>query len=202
MKRADDSSGSSSGGSASLDFEDLAERYYAGLYQFAFSLTRSEAEAADLTQQTFYVWAKKCHQLREASKVKTWLFTTLHRAFLQTRRRQTRFPHFELSQVDSELPLTSPEQTNGLDSAYVLELLAQVDEGYRAAVSLFYLADHPYKEIAGILGVPLGTVKSRIARGLAQLRGLLERTTRASRRMAHCEAWRPNKSLAQAPVLS
>jgi RNA polymerase sigma-70 factor (ECF subfamily) len=188
MKRAEDSSGSSSGSSASLDFDDLAERYYAGLYQFAFSLTRSEAEAADLTQETFYIWATKCYQLREASKVKTWLFTTLHRAFLQIRRRQTRFPHYELSQVDSELPLTSPDQINRSDSALVLEALAQVDEVYRAAVSLFYLSDHPYKEIAQRLDLPLGTVKSRIARGLAQLRCLLERTTTPSWRMAHCKA--------------
>jgi DNA-directed RNA polymerase specialized sigma24 family protein len=65
------------------DFEDLVNRYYRALYQFAFSLTRAEAEAGDLTQQTFYVWAAKGHQLRDAAKVKTWLFTTLYREFLK-----------------------------------------------------------------------------------------------------------------------
>src|SRR5580765_4081397 len=59
------------------DFEGLVERYYRSLYQFAFSLSRSEAEACDLTQQTFYIWATKGSQLRDASKVKSWLFTTL-----------------------------------------------------------------------------------------------------------------------------
>ena len=58
-----------------------AADYYRPLYQFAFTLTRDEADACDLTQQTFYIWARKGHQLRDQSKVKTWLFTTLHREF-------------------------------------------------------------------------------------------------------------------------
>src|SRR6185503_19761265 len=113
---------------ASLDFEGVVARYYEPLYQFAFSLTRTEADACDLTQQTFYVWATKGHQLRDATKVKTWLFTTLHREFLESRRRQTRFPHFELQQVDADLPVISPARLNQLDASSVLEALARVDE--------------------------------------------------------------------------
>src|SRR3954465_13947674 len=120
----------------SLDFETLVARYYSSLYKFAFSLTQAEADACDLTQQTFYVWATKGHQLRDASKVKTWLFTTLHREFLETRRRQTRFPHFELEQVNSELPSVSPARVNQLDSGCVLEALGRVDEVYQAPVAL------------------------------------------------------------------
>ena len=78
-----------------VDFESLVNAHYRPLYQFAFSLAHSEAEACDLTQQTFYIWARKGHQLRDTSKVKTWLYTTLHREFLKTRRRQTRFPEQE-----------------------------------------------------------------------------------------------------------
>src|SRR5438552_7520225 len=104
----------SGGKSVSLEFESLVARYYRSLYQFAFSLTQSEADACDLTQQTFYIWATKGHQLREVSKVKTWLFTTLHREFLELRRRQTRFPHYELSQVETELPTLSPARVNQL----------------------------------------------------------------------------------------
>jgi RNA polymerase sigma-70 factor, ECF subfamily len=157
----------------SLDFESLVARYYRPLYQFALSLTQAEAEACDLTQQTFYVWATKGHQLRDATKVKSWLFTTLHREFLESRRRQTRFPHHELEQVEAELPTISPARINELDSAQLLQALAQVDEVYRAPVSLFYIEDCSYKDIAEILGIPMGTVKSRIARGIAQLQKLL-----------------------------
>jgi RNA polymerase sigma-70 factor (ECF subfamily) len=157
----------------SLDFENLVARYYRPLYQFALSLTQAEADACDLTQQTFYVWATKGHQLREASKVKSWLFTTLHREFLESRRRQTRFPHLELSQAANELPTLDPARVNQLDSPQVLQSLAKVDEIYQAPIALFYLEQYSYKEIASILDVPMGTVKSRIARGIAQLQRAL-----------------------------
>jgi RNA polymerase sigma-70 factor (ECF subfamily) len=68
---------------------------------------------------------------------------------------------------------------NQLDSAKVLQALAQVDEVYQAPVSLFYLEDCSYKEIADILEVPIGTVKSRMARGIAQLQTILTRGERA-----------------------
>jgi len=161
---------SASIGATSLTFEDLVAHYYEKLYQFAFALTRSEADAWDLTQETFYVWAVKGQQLRDVSKVKTWMFTTLHRAFLGIRRKQTRFPNIELSEAESELPEISPARISEMDSAQVLQALAQVDEPFQAPVALFYLEDCPYGEIAQRLGLPLGTVKSRIARGIAQLR--------------------------------
>lgn len=159
----------------SLNFERLVDRFYAPLYQFAFSLTRAEADACDLTQQTFTVWANKGHQLRDATKVKTWLFTTLHRAFLESRRRQTRFPHLDLEASEAELPPVTQPVVNRLDTAHVLNTLAQLDEIFQAPVALFYLQDYSYNEIAEILGVPLGTVKSRLARGIGQLQQLLAR---------------------------
>jgi RNA polymerase sigma-70 factor (ECF subfamily) len=152
-----------------LDFESLVARYYQSLYQFAFSLSRTNADASDLTQQTFYLWAAKGNQLRDATKVKTWLFSTLHHEFLNSRRRQSRFPHYEISELESELPAISPETVNRLDSAQVLQSLARVDEHFQAPLALFYMEDHSYKEIAEILDVPIGTVKSRIARGIGQL---------------------------------
>jgi len=157
------------------EFGELAARHYEPLYKFAFSLTRAEADASDLTQQTFYLWATKGHQLRERSKVKTWLFTTLHRIFLEARRRQTRFPHRSLDEVAPEdLPASSPLSDDQMDSAQVLRALALVDEVYQGAVALFYLEDCSYREIAEILEVAEGTVKSRIARGITQLRHLME----------------------------
>jgi RNA polymerase sigma-70 factor (ECF subfamily) len=155
------------------DFEGLVARFYEPLYQFAFSLTRSEADACDLTQQTFYVWATKGHQLRDPDKVKTWLFTTLHRQFLESRRRQVRFPHQDLDAAELDLPVIQPNAISQLDTAKVLASLARVDESFQAPVALFYLEDYSYKEIAGILGLPLGTVKSRISRGIGQLQKLL-----------------------------
>lgn len=156
-----------------LDFECLVARYYEPLYKFAFSLSRDEADSCDLTQQTFFIWATKGHQLRDAAKVKTWLFTTLHRQFLESRRRATNFPHTELESAAADLPVIQPATISGLDTAKVLRALGEVDELFQAPVALFYLEDCSYKEIAEILAVPMGTVKSRIARGLGQLQELL-----------------------------
>jgi RNA polymerase sigma-70 factor (ECF subfamily) len=159
----------------SIDFENLVARFYNPLYRFAYSLTQAEADACDLTQQTFYVWAEKGHQLRDDSKVKTWLFTTLHREFLESRRRQTKFKHYELSKVEPELPPVTPPRVNQLDSDRVLSALAEVDDVYQAPVALFYLKDCSYKDIAEVLDVPMGTVKSRIARGILQLQSILSK---------------------------
>jgi RNA polymerase sigma-70 factor (ECF subfamily) len=156
------------------DFAQIVANHYEALYRFALSLTRAEADAQDLTQETFYVWASKGRQLRDRSKVKAWLFTTLHRAFLGTRRRLTRFPHQALEEVGPEdLPAFSPDFINAADCPEVLSALAKVDNVYQAAVALFYLEDCSYQEIAEVLEVPMGTVKSRISRGILQLRQLL-----------------------------
>jgi len=158
------------------DFERLVEFHYGPLYRFAMSLTRAESDACDLVQQTFLVWATKGHQLEDPAKVKSWLFTTLHRTFLESRRRETRFPQVEISEAEAELPSVEPDQVSHLEARNVLELLSRVDEQFQAAVALFYLEDYSYNEIAAILEVPLGTVKSRIARGLRQLKELVLKT--------------------------
>jgi RNA polymerase sigma-70 factor (ECF subfamily) len=155
------------------DFESLVATYYAPLYQFAFSMTRDEADACDLTQQTFCIWANKGHQLRDRSKVKTWLFTTLHREFLSIRRKQSRASHVELDQASSELPVVMPSSVNQLDTRELMTALERLEEIFQAPVSLFYLQDCSYQEIAEILEVPLGTVKSRLARGLSRLHEML-----------------------------
>jgi len=164
------------------DFQHLVDRHYASLYRFALSLTRSESDAGDLVQETFLTWAAKGHQLREVARVKAWLFTTLHRSFLQLQRHATRFPHLELAEVDTELPACDPGLVGRLDARAAVELLAKVDAPFQAPVALFYLEDYSYREIGAVLDIPLGTVKSRIARGLAQLKQLVRGTQSASDR--------------------
>src|SRR5579863_6506269 len=124
------------------DFETVVAAYYEPLYQFAFSLTRSKADACDLAQQTFYIWATKGHQLRDTSKVKSWLFTTLYRGFLNSRHAQSRFPYSELSEIEADLPVILPEAGRRLDAMRAVEALGQVDAVYRAPVALFYTERH------------------------------------------------------------
>jgi RNA polymerase sigma factor (sigma-70 family) len=151
------------------EFENLVKLYYRDLYRFGFSLTRSEADACDLTQQTFYIWANKGHQLKDLSKIKSWLFTTLHREFLQMSRRQERFSDEPINEVAENLPHVSADIVNSMDAQTMLEVLGQIDESYRAPLVLYYSEDLSYKEIADVLEIPLGTVQSRIARAKTHL---------------------------------
>lgn len=155
---------------AKVDFEKLVEEYYMPLYRFGLSLSRNESDAFDLTQQTFYAWAAKGHQLRDTSKVKTWLFTTLYREFLAKKRRDERFVETDEDTVFAEPMEISPSVIDEIDAAIVQKALHDLDERYRGPVTLFYMEQHSYREIAEILSLPLGTVMSRISRGKAELR--------------------------------
>jgi RNA polymerase sigma-70 factor (ECF subfamily) len=157
---------------ATVDFDQLVEAHYAALYRFGLSLARNEMEAADLTQQTFYVWAEKGRELRNATKAKGWLFTTLYREFLAGRRHETRFPKVSLDETAEQSAVT-PVLADKIDGAAALQALRKLDETYRVPLTLFYLKQFSYAEIAQILEVPIGTVMSRLSRGKAQLRQLL-----------------------------
>jgi RNA polymerase sigma factor (sigma-70 family) len=151
------------------DFQQLVDRHYAPLYRFALSLAKSEADAADLTQQTFFLWASKGEQLRDSSKAKSWLFTTLYREFLSRCRHETRFPKVELRDAPEEAVSIVPNM-DVFDGVSIMKTLGEVEEPFRAALTLFYLEQFSYQEIANVLGVPIGTVMSRLSRGKAQLR--------------------------------
>ena len=155
-------------------FPQLVETYYASLYRFALSLTRSSSDASDLTQQTFFIWATKGEGLREIAKAKSWLFTTLYREFLRTRRRDSRMGAIEdLSAAERDPPDVEPDAINRMDAQLVLQALQEIDPAFREPVTLFYLQDLSYLEIAELLAVPIGTVMSRLSRGKAQLRARL-----------------------------
>src|SRR5438046_10059186 len=109
------------------DFQQLVDQQYAPLYRFALTLAKSEADAADLTQQTFFLWASKGDQLRDRSKAKSWLFTTLYREFLSRRRHEVRFPKVELKGAGEEEMSIIPN-VNTFDGPTVLQALRDVDE--------------------------------------------------------------------------
>ncbi|WP_411827268.1 RNA polymerase sigma factor [Luteolibacter sp. AS25] len=153
------------------EFVELVDAHYEALYRFGYSLTRSPDRAADLVQETFCIWAAKNAQLRDRSKAKTWLFTTLHREFLGQRRKMSRFSDEPLDEtMVNEAGSNDDEAERQMDGQRAVEILADMDEMYRAPLALFYLQQHSYKEIAEILEVPIGTVMSRLSRGKGMLR--------------------------------
>ena len=155
-------------------FARLVDDHYAGVFRFALSLARNQPDACDLTQQTFYIWATKGHGLRDISKAKTWLFTTVYREFLRMRKRSSRVTSVEdLPLGEREVAAEDVDQARRLDSEVVVKSLMEVEETHRAPLALFYLEELSYLEIAETLGVPVGTVMSRLSRGKAQLRAAM-----------------------------
>jgi RNA polymerase sigma-70 factor, ECF subfamily len=141
------------------------------------SLTGNKTDAADLTQETFYIWANKGHQLQNAASVKGWLFTTLHREFLKSCRRRNRFSNESVDERLEDLPYVPADCVERADSQTLLRILGEIAEDFRAPLVLYYMEDLSYKEIADILALPLGTVQSRIARAKIQLLRRLNETT-------------------------
>lgn len=157
-------------------FEQIVDAHYQGLYRFALSMCRREATAQDLVQQTFLQWAKKGHTLRDAAKVKTWLFTTIYREWLGIARREKKYEEVEF---EPDLHGSTQHSADGenprVDSTTLQTALAELEPNYRAPLVLFYLKELSYRDIAETLGVPIGTVMSRLSRAKDSLRAILRR---------------------------
>jgi RNA polymerase sigma factor (sigma-70 family) len=155
-------------------FEEAVSAYYEPLYRFALGLSRSEADAADLTQRAFERFGEKAAALRDKTKTKTWLFTTLYRDFLQHKRHTTRFPETEFDETLDSTIVELPRADVIADANTAVAVLNGLEEPFRSALVLFYLQEHSYREIAEILDVPIGTVMSRISRGKEMLRARMD----------------------------
>jgi RNA polymerase sigma factor (sigma-70 family) len=153
----------------------IVDRFYRPLYQFAIRLTRSESDAADLVQQTFFTLIQQLHQIRDLSRIKCWLFTTLRRNFLMEVRHRAKHREVEFLPDVHVLPTEDPSHWNTLDTLTVRRALLQVEGSYRTALQLFYLKNLSYREIGTALEIPIGTVMSRLSRGRAQLKSILLR---------------------------
>lgn len=171
-----------------LAFEQVVSAYYEPLYRFALGLSRSEADAADLTQRAFERFGEKSGALRDPAKTKSWLFTTLYRDFLQQKRHDTRFPHSELDDSFDTAIVELPRAEAAADANAAVAALHALEEPFRSTLVLFYLQEHSYKEIADVLGVPIGTVMSRLARGKDMLRVSMDDSRQSQDRVAATNA--------------
>jgi RNA polymerase sigma-70 factor (ECF subfamily) len=165
-----------------IDLEQIVADFYGSLYRFALALTRSDAQAADLTQDTFLILTKQQTQIRDSTKIKSWLFTTLRRQFLQQLRSNESHPEVELRPEHYKKLVVNPTVFRRTDAGTILEALSRIDECYRTVLELSYFGDLSYKEIAIVLGIPIGTVMSRLARGKEQLKSILAKAGSSFRR--------------------
>lgn len=156
--------------------ESVVMLYYRQLYRYALSLSGHEADAADLTQQTAVKFALKWQEIREDGAIKSWLYTTLYREFLLLRRRDRKTVEFDESLMPQPFEDASPQELR-VDSRTALELMRRMEEPHCSVLSLFYIEDMSYREISDVLGVPAGTVMSRLSRAKQALRMLLTPAT-------------------------
>ncbi|MEO0796865.1 MAG: RNA polymerase sigma factor [Verrucomicrobiota bacterium] len=147
------------------NLEEHINSNYKNLYYFALSLTKNEADACDLTQHAFLKLAKNVNKIRDDKKVKSWLFSTLYRDFIDGKRRSRFQADQPFEEAAGNMHSESPPSDNRLDSQAVLKILIKLDDDLRIPLTLFYLEDYSYKEIAKLLKIPMGTVMSRLHRG-------------------------------------
>ena len=130
------------------------------------------ADAEDLTQQVFLAAHRKLSQLRAAQSARSWLFTILRHCFIKQCERRQPVPAANLELDVENIPAESPPP-EVVDRERLQRAVDELPEHYRLVVAMFYYEDLSYREIAEKLGLPIGTVMSRLARAKGHLRSRL-----------------------------
>ncbi len=167
----------------SAEFEQIAIPWMQDVYRFALSLTRNPAEAEDLVQETYLRAFKSWHTFLIGSDARRWLFTICRNAFLRQREKLRHEVDVEDPMMETLAAVTQSAEMHRdgtdrllarIDLAPALtDALGKLQEPFRSTVILVDVQDQSYEEASEVLGVPIGTVRSRLFRGRRQLQQML-----------------------------
>lgn len=166
-------------------FGVLMERYADLVFSVVVGIVRNETDAADVTQEAFIRAYRALPRFRGDSKFSSWLYRiAVNRSltFLKKRKRRGRTvdiglgPHIEAGALETR-PGSDPEKLvlDAETRRLVREAVGELPPRYRAAVTLFYIEERSYKEVAETLGIPMGTLKTHLHRARALLKEILKR---------------------------
>lgn len=157
-------------------FEKLAEGAFPAVYGTALRLTRSKDDAEDLAQEAI-IRAYEAYDKFDGTNFKAWILKIVTNLYINRYRKQQRGPQFSSTEDENAVePVADRSETpdrlvfDGLLGQEVEAALANVPEDFRIAVILSDIEGMSYQEVADMTDVPLGTVRSRLARGRAILR--------------------------------
>lgn len=157
----------------------LLEPLIPALRRYAYALVRNRDLADDLVQDTLERALSRWYLRRADADVRAWLFTILRNLQIDAHRRSKR--HGQAVAIDERTATTAAGQDTGLEMRDMLAALDQLPEEQKSLLLLVGVEDLSYDEAARVMGVPMGTVMSRLSRARQRLRTLLQAGQERSR---------------------
>jgi RNA polymerase sigma-70 factor (ECF subfamily) len=154
-------------------FATLVERYDRAVYHLAFRTLRDREEARDAAQEAFFKAYRSLKTFKPAAKFSTWIFAIAYHGCCDRLARRKRYSNDELPERAD--PAAGPESqaVAGAEAQRLHAAIARLPEKYRAVITLYHLQGRQYEEIAQVLALPIGTVKTHLFRAKEQLRRML-----------------------------
>lgn len=162
-------------------FGTLVERYDRAVYHLAYRTLRDQEEARDAAQEAFFKAYRSLRTFKPGAKFSTWIFAIVYHACCDRLARRKRYSNEELPERADTAAGPESEAIASDEARRLRAAIAQLPEKYRTVITLYHLQGRQYDEIAQVLGVPMGTVKTHLFRAKEQLRRILNEQTAGAR---------------------